>query len=248
MTDLFRSWWYAALSAYRLRHLPVVPSLRRTLTTTDRLFLLEFYPALRGHDLVVYDIGADIGLFSHAVGSLSNVAAIHAFEPRRAAYAELLEIGKRSPVPVTCHNVALGEVNEQGNMFVPLVSTGSSSLLAPNRVFDRAVGVGPINQQSVTVARLDDYVTQHQLPAPDVVKLDVQGFEDRVVRGGARTVASAAFVIAEVHFEPSYEQSALFDDVYALMRSQGFRLVGMNNAPFGYSSHPLEANAIFARQ
>ena len=196
----------------------------------------------------MFDIGANDGAFSHCVASLANVAAIHAFEPLPSAFSELVTASEQSPVPLTCHNVALGEFNGEGCMSVPDVSRGSSSLLHPNHVFDGEVGVGAVRQQTVNIVRLDDYVAQRSLPMPDVVKIDVQGFEDRVIRGGAATVSAAAFVIAEVNFEALYEQSALFDDVYSLMLTLGFRLTGMTNPACGYSSHPLQADAIFAKQ
>jgi hypothetical protein len=67
------------------------------------------------------------------------------------------------------------------------------------------------------------------------------------LRGGARTISTAKFCIVEVNFKALYEQSALFDDVYSLLRDYGFRLIGVNNSACGYVSQQLQANAIFAK-
>lgn len=247
LASALRTWWYEAYTAYQVRHLPIKPSFRRSLNLPDRLFLLEFYPALLGDDMIVHDIGAASGTFSSFAASLSNVREIHAFEPLPSAYAELVDISTKSAVPIICHNVALGEFNGQSSMSVPEISRDSSSLLEPNHVLDHEVGEGAVYQQLVRVVRLDDYVQENKLPLPDVVKMDVQGYEDRVLRGGSQTISAARFCVIEVNFEPLYEQSALFDDVYLLLREYGFCLIGMNNPACGYVSQQLQANAIFAK-
>ena len=95
---------------------------------------------------------------------------------------------------------------------------------------------------------LDGWATGRDLAAPMLVKMDVQGFEDRVIRGAPETLARASAVISEVSFAGLYEGQPLFEDILDLMRSLHFRCGGMLG---GFSDldtgEMLEADALFIR-
>jgi len=219
------------------------------LSFTERQTVLEFYPALITPNIVFYDIGAANGSFTRCLAKLRNVSAIHAFEPIPTAFQELTATTKDNPL-ITCHNVALG--NEQGLLDMTVLegdSRDSSSFLqlTPLQINTGFAGYTPKqHKEPVTIHKLDDYIKDNRLPQPNVIKLDVQGYEDRVLQGGQRTIQAAQFVLIEVSFESLYYQQALFDDIHMLMRNLNFRLISINNAPFGsYSSHPVQVNAIY---
>ena len=82
---------------------------RSPLTHAEREFYLKLRPALQGDSLVVYDIGASKGVVSGRLAKLSNVIAVHAFEPIPNVYAQL--VARMQPYPqVHCHNVAVGDI------------------------------------------------------------------------------------------------------------------------------------------
>ncbi len=58
------------------------------------------------------------------------------------------------------------------------------------------------------------------------MKIDVQGYEDRVLRGGEQTVKRAQVLLVETSFQQLYEGQALFEDILALLRGWGFRYAG----------------------
>jgi FkbM family methyltransferase len=224
-----------AYTHVRLRPMVSSQAFRQPLTLEERLYYMEFFPALQGSRLVVYDIGAAHGSFSRCLAKLAGVDEVHAFEPLADGFAELRQNTAQFPA-VRCHNVALGDVETEADMVVWAHARDASSLLGVQTGASNGLTPAPIatTRQSVRVVKLDDYVAASGLPMPDVVKIDVQGYEDRVLRGGARTIGSARFCIVEVSFLPSYEHAALFEDVHALMRAMGFCLVSINNAPTGY--------------
>ncbi|MFN8465859.1 MAG: FkbM family methyltransferase [Caldilineaceae bacterium] len=51
------------------------------------------------------------------------------------------------------------------------------------------------------------------LEVPYMVKIDVQGFEDKVLLGGELTIRHASMLIIETSFQVLYEGQALFGDV-----------------------------------
>ena len=105
-------------------------------------------------------------------------------------------------------------------MQVPTQSDAASLLpMAPgcerhfNLKFDKSV--------RVTVERLDDYVYKQSLPLPDLIKLDVQGFEGEVLMGGARSLECAKAVITEVSFEEFYRGQCQFDQLVSFLANAG---------------------------
>ncbi len=62
------------------------------------------------------------------------------------------------------------------------------------------------------------------LPALDLLKIDVQGGELAVFRHGRRSLASALCVVPEVSFFPLYRDAPTFADVHAELVAQGFCL------------------------
>jgi FkbM family methyltransferase len=62
------------------------------------------------------------------------------------------------------------------------------------------------------------------LPAFDLLKIDVQGGELAVFRSGRRALADAVCVIPEVSFFPLYRDAPTFADVHRELVDQGFQL------------------------
>ncbi|MBE9028906.1 FkbM family methyltransferase [filamentous cyanobacterium LEGE 11480] len=217
------------------------------LTAEEREFYLKLQSTLQGEDLVVYDIGAAKGIVSACLEKLANVASIQAFEPIPDVY-QALQARFATSKKVKCHNVALG--NETGVALMNISHRSDSSSLLPIASLhsDEFPGTEARTQIKVPVLCLDDYIKQNNLPQPDVVKIDVQGFEEKVISGGLETMAHAKYCVLEMSFKHLYEGSPLFDDIYQLMRKLNFRLVGMTDPLTGASGEQFQVDGIFERQ
>jgi FkbM family methyltransferase len=91
---------------------------------------------------------------------------------------------------------------------------------------------GQIGQTTtVPCLTLDTVVEELKLPAPYVIKLDVQGLEARVLRGASRTFKDAAAIITEVIVHN-------FRDVHAILDAAGFELYDLTDVGRG-ADHSL---------
>ena len=217
------------------------------LSFTERRFFLGLRPVLKDDRLVVYDIGASVGVVSGCLAKLPNITAIHAFEPIPEVFATLT--ARMRPYPlVQCHNVALSDDTGVMTMYISK-STDSSSLLPMAELHRTELpGTDISHQIQVGVVRLDDHVSQLSLPQPHLVKIDVQGNEDRVLRGGEKTIRQAKYCVLEMSLQPLYEGSPLFDDVYRQVRDLGFRLIGFAGDLTGQSGRQLQVDGIFENE
>lgn len=146
--------------------------------------------AIRPGD-AVWDIGANVGqyseLFCKMVGERGSVVC---FEPLPQCCDAI-----RARVPncgwVRVENVALGNEDTTGRLMVTEESFGNH--VATGREEGESI--------SVQICR-GDTVSQRLGQVPNVLKVDVEGFEEEVLQGMPQVLASATLrsVLVEVHF------------------------------------------------
>ncbi|HVE80287.1 MAG TPA: FkbM family methyltransferase [Gemmatimonadaceae bacterium] len=123
---------------------------------------------------VCIDIGANTGVYTYALARAG--ATVHAFEPQPGCAAAIRAFGSRR---IVVHELALSDTPGALVLYVPLKpagpETGEASLAPPT---------GPYATLDVEVARLDDL----GVGPVSFVKIDVEGHEDRVIRGARETL------------------------------------------------------------
>jgi FkbM family methyltransferase len=208
-----------SLDRRRRSHLRNTPGAGLRGALLDTLELLKLLPH---HPAVIYDIGANTGTWTLLAKSIYRAAEIVAFEPLDWHCLEF-ERTTAALQTVTLHRVALGSRSGQFDMKVPTQSDSASLLpLAPackdvfGLKFDRNV--------PVKVERLDDYAARNKLSPPDLMKLDVQGFEIEVLLGGAQTLKCTKAVIVEVSFKEFYKGQCRFDEVVSFLAEAGLHV------------------------
>ena len=96
------------------------------------------------------------------------------------------------------------------------------------------------------ITTLDRIIATESLPQPDLIKLDVQGFEMEVLKGAAATLQRTRWVLGEVSFRVFYEGQVLFSELAGFLATQGFEVCA-----FGHSMRsgvPLaQVDALFRR-
>ena len=78
--------------------------------------------------------------------------------------------------------------------------------------------------RSVPLRTLDSLMRERGWQGPFGLKVDSEGFEDRVIEGAAALLEDTQFVLAEVSVGPRFEDSYTFADFIALMDGRGFAL------------------------
>jgi FkbM family methyltransferase len=81
-----------------------------------------------------------------------------------------------------------------------------------------------VRRSEVETVSLDTFVRTHDIGALDFIKMDIQGAELDVLKGGDATLPSVLAVVCEVEFVPLYKGQPLYGDIDAHLRSRGFML------------------------
>jgi len=192
--------------------------------------VVKYHPCydilLKKHAIdTVLDIGANNGQFAREINKKIPRAMIYSFEPLPDVFRDLQE-NCSSITNFKAFNLALGERNE--NIVIHRSSfSPSSSLLKMSELHKRLYpkSSGAI-QENVAMKKLDHVARKIELHKNILVKIDVQGFEDKVIAGGQDIISRAKLLLVETSFVTLYENQPLFDDIYTLVRNLGFTYAG----------------------
>lgn len=196
----------------------------------------------------VLDVGSYTGGFAFAMRQMLPDTQIYSFEPLPENHQKLVHNLERFGKFQAFHT-ALG--NEQGELtFWRNDFVASSSALAMSELHKQSFPeTGHAVTVHVPVARLDDFLERVELKGKMLLKLDVQGYELEVLRGGLKTLEDVDYIFSEVSFQPLYEGQPLFDDVYDFLKPLGFAYAGdLEVLPSPVDGSILQADALFIRQ
>lgn len=219
----------------RLRRLRGTCAAALTPNHIDSLELIEL--AAKGGERVFYDIGANVGTWTQLCRALVPDSTIICFEPMEehfAAFRQNMEKLDR----VRLFPVALGSV-EETRSFHPASFTDASGFLPLNDEGRKLWRIENEMPREMKITTLDRVIAAVALPQPDLIKLDVQGFELEVLKGAAAALQQARWVLSEVSFKEFYEGQVLFSELAGFLSSQGYEVCA-----FGQS---LRAGTILAQ-
>lgn len=207
----------------RLKGFLHIPDMEASLR---RLSRVGFRPA------AVLDIGANVGGWSRMCRRVFGQPPILAIEPQAQCEAEL----RKAAHELGGVTIAQTLVGARAAAAVPFFVNDFSGISSVLREPD-APAVGAVPTDMVT---LDELIASTSFPQPGLIKLDVQGYELEVLRGGTQTLSGAEVVLMEVNLLPIYEGAPLLHETVAFMADCGFRAYDFCSA----MRRPLD-NALF---
>ena len=169
---------------------------------------------------IIFEIGANNLEDTRRLHSGFPNAAIFAFEPRLVNAIEVNDKVKVFPI-------ALSDVPEDNKKFyIPVGWEGASSLLKPKK----EPGVKwtmekEIREISVHVDTANNFCKKNNIEKIDVVWMDVQGNELRVLKGMTNFLADIKMIQTEAGVREYYENHTLFSDIEEFLKPYGFEVV-----------------------
>jgi FkbM family methyltransferase len=177
-----------------------------------------------GVDLVL-DVGANTGQFATGLREAGYRGKILSFEPLSSAHAQLVDRSRHDPMWDVFPRAALGSEDGEIEIHVSGNSVSSSVLGMLDAHALSAPESAYVSNERVPLRRLDGIV-----PSPvgsgavTLLKVDAQGYEDRVLQGAAGFMPCIAGVQLELSLVPLYEEQRLFSEMTTDLRDSGFNL------------------------
>jgi FkbM family methyltransferase len=167
------------------------------------------------------DVGSNIGQHSLFMSNLAD--RVHAFEPFPAVSQKLEQHIELNQIQnISLHKLALSDRTEQLNFYAP---TGRNQGIGS---FDAStIAKGNTDAGKFSLVRGDEFFRQHQIDGVDLLKIDVEGFEKKVLNGLQQTLsAQRPIVVCEVSYGIELSFGSFDDLVGAFPRD--YELFGFN--------------------
>lgn len=141
----------------------------------------------------IWDLGSHYGLFAIGLGRrVGATGSVAAFEPNPLSYGRLcLHVRRNRLSHVRTFPFAVSDTAGTQRFFLyEGLETTSSHLAYEGETWNESIPT-----RDVTTVRLDDLVVSGKIPAPDFVKVDVEGHGHKALAGAAVTLARSRPVL-----------------------------------------------------
>lgn len=169
---------------------------------------------------VSLDIGANVGALTMLMAKIVETGIVYAIEPGPPIYARLINNLELNPDILNCIKpLQIGLSDTNGKLFwsEDAQNRGNAGLLK--------------NQGDlVGVITLDELVLREKIEKIDFIKIDVEGMEYEVIKGGISSLQKLKPVIYYESLEPFREVRCfdIFAEIENMLKSIGYELFGVD--------------------
>lgn len=171
-------------------------------------------------DDICFDIGGNVGYFSVLMAQRATGGHVHVFEPIPLNVAMIrCNVELNGLANVSVNQLAL---SDEGGTATFSVSTDSAySSMRPTGTFGEARSI------EVEMRTLDEHIAASGIARVDVVKVDVEGAEEKVLRGGEALFRDPArrprLMMLELYDANLAPYGTTVERIVATMRDWGYR-------------------------
>ena len=204
----------------------------------------------------IFDVGANEGRWIDSVNEFFKKPNIHAFEPSEKEFQILKEkySGERN---IVLNNFALGEVEDE-QYFNINYKGGLNSFYDVNqntnwfrrqqnnkKVFNENF---TLKKQKVSINTIDNYLISKNIEFIDIVKIDTQGYEPKVLEGALNALKSKKIqtILAEIIISDIYKSNVSFFELEKNLINNGYKLISLDDHGNLFNKAIFQLNAIYA--
>ena len=174
---------------------------------------------------VVFDVGGNTGQFARSLRQAGYRGRLVSFEPLSTAHAHLVLISESDTRWDIAPRAAIGDREGEVEIHIAGNSVSSSVLDMLDSHAIAAPDSAYVGMERVRLSRLDTMAPAYLHPgAVPFLKIDTQGYEDRVLDGATEMLGMICGLQLELSLVPLYEGQQLYDALVERLRAQGFSI------------------------
>jgi len=196
---------------------------------------------------IIIDVGAFDGRSARLYKKYFSDAIIYSFEPFPPSFAILQN--NKVDNQHTLYPFAVADNNGKSNLHVNRYAATNSLLESSS--YGLQVSPEQTTQYVIEIEQrtLDSFCKENNLIAIDILKIDVQGGELKVLQGARDLLENKKITLIyfEVEFRELYKEQPMFDNLSMFLRSLGYHFFAFYNSSYLRNGQMIAADAIFIR-
>ncbi len=209
-------------------------------------------------DPVIFDVGANKGQSIKRYKKLFQNPIIHSFEPNKTE-VDILKQKYRDDKNLHLNNIAVGDKKGDLEFKINAISGHSSfkNLIPNTTLLKKRSNLINVDEKNYTIKKvnskittLDDYVNENNISNIDILKIDTQGFEDKVLLGAQKLLRDnrIKFIQLELIFSEIYEDPLQIYDVEKTLIPNNYKLFGISHNGSLISHYIYQSEFIYISQ
>jgi FkbM family methyltransferase len=196
----------------------------------------------------IIDVGANQGQFAMEIAKQFPNTPIYSFEP----IASVFEVMKKNVahLNVKPYHFGIGAFNEKSVINHTTYGNATSSILEMGENhYNNFPDWTKTVKEDINIITLDSFLEKEKLAKNIFLKIDVQGYEDKVLAGATEALKEIKIVQMETSFQEMYKGQQLFEYFHPLMLSKGFELAGIIDVCYDKNNGmPLYCDTFYVRK
>ena len=187
---------------------------------------------------VIFDVGGNKGQSIERFLNIFKDPEIHSFEPIKSEFDVMVKKfeGKNN---VILNNFAIGEKKgikefnitaKTGNSSFNNINKKSKWLKVRSKQFNTNEEDYVVAKEKIKLETIDNYTKEKKIKRIDLIKIDTQGYEDKVLEGGMSVLKKGHIgaIVTEIMFDDCYDKYFSFSDIEKYLIPNNFRMVGID--------------------
>jgi FkbM family methyltransferase len=189
---------------------------------------------------LIIDVGGSRGQSIEKFKKIFQDPIIHSFEPIKSDF-DIMYKKFGADKNVHLNNFALGDKIEYKDFYITAQTDNSSFnkinkdtiwLKKRSKQFNTTIDGYIKSKIKTKINTLDNYCKNKKIDTIDLLKIDTQGYEDKVLQGSFNILKknNIKSIVTEIMFDDVYEKYFSFSDIEKYIIKNNFRMVAINIA------------------
>lgn len=203
---------------------------------------------------IIFDVGAHIGQTLDLYIKEFNNFKIYSFEPFYKSFKVLSQKSSNYSF-ASSYNFGFSDKKESAK-FYSYIAPNDDDYSQMNSLFkqkDKSLSewgfeeIGEINEEICEFDTIDNFCNNNSITNIDLLKIDVQGAEYKVLKGATQLLKSKKIktIILEIIIASNYENLWKLSDYIDYFEKLDYELYGLYNFSYGVNNNLLQLDAIF---
>ena len=221
----------------------------------QQLKILKFLKKNLGNNLIFFDIGAHHGESIKLFCKNLRIKEVHCFEASPINFKILKKniINDKKKTTLNLNQCGVGEGNYSS--YINQTQESSSSTInefnKDSKYLKKKLKILNVKEFNnfytkipIKIIKLDDYISEKGVKKIDLLKIDTEGFELKILKGLANKKKLVKYIYFEHHYDDMIIKDYTFQDINSILSSYGFKKVFKSKMYFRKSFEYIFENNI----